>query len=114
MNLCYSKRHPRHEITQPGTHLFRLFVKFHTAYPVMSLSSFGGLQTTSRLSSPTRRVTRTSRGRPSNPDTMAAGYEGRVWVSVMLLLPPEEAFMLWRGRKGVTGGMGGRLRGLHG
>ena len=38
-----------------------------------------------------------------------------MWVSVMLLLPPEEeAFMLWRGRKGVTGGMGGRLRGLHG
>ena len=83
-----------------------------TAYPVMSLSSWGGLHTTSRLSSPTRRVTRTSRGRPSSPPDTATGRVGRlgrVWVSVM----QEEALVLWRGRKGVTGGMGGRLRGLE-
>ena len=85
--------------------------QFRTAYPVMSLSSFGGLQTTSRLSSPTRRVTRASSGRLSKPAT--AAVVGSVWVSVMLLLLPED-LMLWRGRKGVTGGMAGRLRGLHG
>ena len=91
-----------------------------TAYPVMSLSSWGGLHTTSRLSSPTRRVTRTSRGRPSSPPDTAGrvGRLGRVWVSGMPppLLPlqaEEEALVLWRGRKGVTGGMGGRLRGLE-
>ena len=92
----------------------------------MSLSSSGGLHTTSRLSSPTRRVTRTSRGRPSSPlEATAAkaaagrmgrlGWLGRVWVSVTPLVEEAEAALvvLWRGLKGVTGGMGGRLRGLR-
>ena len=89
----------------------------------MSLSSSGGLHTTSRLSSPTRRVTRTSRGRPSSPFEATAGRLGRlgwlgwlgsVWVCVMPLLAGAAALVvLWRGRKGVTGGRGGRLRGLE-
>ena len=79
----------------------------------MSLLSSGGLHTTNKLSSPTRRVTLTSSGRPNNPDCeRLAATAGPVRVALgPSCCCPRDA-LLWRGRKGVTGGMGGRLRGL--